>query len=50
MAEYVPVTIPLGSLAEAAAASAEMSQLEGWANPEEPGTLTGAVGPQIPWG
>jgi hypothetical protein len=49
MAEYTPVIIPLGSLAEAAAASAEMSQLEGWANPEEPGTLTGAVGPSIPW-
>lgn len=50
MAEYTPVTIPLGSLAAAAAASAEMSQLEGWANPEEPGTLTGAVGPELVWG
>lgn len=50
MAEYTPTTIPLGSLANAAAASVEMSQLEGMMNPEEPGTLTGAVGPEIPWG
>jgi hypothetical protein len=51
MAAFTPSVVPLGSLAEAAAASAQLSQQEaqiyGW-DSGEPGTLTGAVGPQMP--
>lgn len=44
MAEFTPSIIPLGSLAEAAAAGAELSEQEQQAyaiSPTDPGTTTG---------
>lgn len=43
MSQFTPQIVPLGSLAEAAAASAEVAQQEQalFAFPEDPGTTTG---------
>ena len=45
MAEFTPQIVPLGSLAEAAAAGADVAQQEQLMyaqSPSDPGTLTGA--------
>ena len=51
MAEFTPSIVPLGSLAEAAAAGSDLAQAEAEyysIDPSDPGTLTGAIGPQLP--
>lgn len=51
MAEFTPQIVPLGGLADAATAGADLAQQEAQAlgyDTGEPGTLTGAVGPEIP--
>lgn len=51
MAEFTPTTVPLGSLAQAAAAGSDLAQQEAQLNgydSGEPGTLTGAIMPQLP--
>jgi hypothetical protein len=52
MAEFTPQIVPLGSLADAAAAGAELAQQEQQAfaySPQDPGTTTGIVAPQPDW-
>jgi hypothetical protein len=51
MAEFSPTIIPLGSLADAAAASAELSQQEAQAyaiSPLDPGTTIGIIAEPTP--
>jgi hypothetical protein len=52
MAEFTPSSIPLGSLADAAAAGADLAQQEqqlyGIA-PTNPGTTTGIIAPAPDW-
>lgn len=53
MADFTPRTIPLGSLAGAAAAGAEVAQQEQQlyaVSPQDPGTTTGIIAPQPDWG
>ena len=45
MAEFTPEIIPLGSLAEAAATSAELSAEEQSADSFDPGTTMGYMAP-----
>jgi hypothetical protein len=52
MADFTPSTIPLGSLADAAAAGAEVAYQEQQAdaiNPNDPGTTTGIVATPPDW-
>jgi hypothetical protein len=51
MADYTPTTVPLGSLAEAAAAGSELALQEQQAyaiSPIDPGTTTGIIAPPPP--
>lgn len=52
MAEFTPQIVPLGSLADAAAASAELAQAEQQAfaiSPLDPHTTTGIIAPAPDW-
>jgi hypothetical protein len=51
MADFTPSSIPLGSLADAAAAGANLAQQESLAfaiRPTDPFTTTGIIAPQDP--
>lgn len=52
MAEFTPQIIPLGSLAEAAAAGSEVAyqEAQAYALPSDPGTTTGIIAPEPDWG
>lgn len=53
MAQFTPQIIPLGSLAGAAAAGAEIAQQEQAlyaVSPQDPGTTTGIIAPEPDWG
>lgn len=53
MADFTPSSIPLGSLADAAAAGADLAQQEQQLyaiRPTDPGTTTGIIAPQPDWG